>query len=98
MTDKLTAAQVAQIEAALARGEKISAIKLYRDFTGVGLKESKEVIDQRSGELLQRDPVTYAKLAKRGSGCASVIALGLAAAAVALWVWRSAITQIPAAR
>src|ERR1700738_976652 len=30
---------------ALRRGEKIQAIKLYRDATGVGLKEAKDIIE-----------------------------------------------------
>jgi hypothetical protein len=31
---------------ALARGEKIQAIKCYREATGAGLKESKDVIEE----------------------------------------------------
>lgn len=34
-----------QIEQELARGNKIMAIKLYREGTGVGLKEAKDAID-----------------------------------------------------
>jgi hypothetical protein len=92
MTDGLTAAQTEQIEAALAKGGKITAIKLYREFTGVGLKEAKDVIDRLAGELFRRDPARYPKLAPGRSGCAPVIALGLAlaASAVTVWVWRSA--------
>ena len=100
MAIELTTIQAGQIEAALARGEKIAAIKLYREFTGVGLKDAKEAIDQRSGELFQRDPATYAKLAPRGAGCASVIALvlGLAAAGLTAWLWRSAVMLTPGVR
>ena len=35
-----------QIQEALQRGNKIEAIKLYREFTGVGLAEAKQVIDR----------------------------------------------------
>lgn len=88
----LSAAQTAEIEAALARGQRIAAIKLYRDFTGVGLKEAKDVICELADELIRRDPTTYAKLASGRSGCASVLAVGfaLAASALAVWMWRSA--------
>lgn len=54
----------------LSAGKKISAIKLYRERTGVGLKEAKEAVEaigERHG------------LAVRGSGCLGVVLiLGLA--------------------
>ena len=47
-----------QVTEALQCGEKIRAIKLYRESTGVGLKEAKEFIEeiQRRGEGGPRDP------------------------------------------
>jgi ribosomal protein L7/L12 len=39
-----------EIREALARGEKIQAIKLYRERTGAGLREAKEVIEQTAQE------------------------------------------------
>ena len=35
-----------QIQEALRRGNKIEAIKLYREMTGVGLAEAKDIIDR----------------------------------------------------
>jgi ribosomal protein L7/L12 len=35
-----------QVQDALRRGNKIEAIKIYRELTGVGLAEAKEVIDK----------------------------------------------------
>ena len=35
-----------QIQDALRRGNKIEAIKLYRELTGVGLAEAKQAIDR----------------------------------------------------
>ena len=35
-----------QIQNALRRGNKIEAIKIYRELTGVGLAEAKEAIDR----------------------------------------------------
>ena len=35
-----------QIQDALRRGNKIEAIKIYRELTGVGLAEAKQAIDQ----------------------------------------------------
>jgi ribosomal protein L7/L12 len=34
-----------QIQDALRRGNKIEAIKIYRELTGVGLAEAKQIID-----------------------------------------------------
>lgn len=35
-----------QVQDALRRGNKIEAIKIYRELTGVGLAEAKQVIDR----------------------------------------------------
>jgi ribosomal protein L7/L12 len=36
----------AEVWAALQSGNKIAAIKIYRERTGVGLKEAKDAVDQ----------------------------------------------------
>jgi hypothetical protein len=41
----LTAAQLAEIERELHAGNKITAIKLYREATGLGLAESKDAVE-----------------------------------------------------
>ena len=42
----LTPEQIAAVENALSAGNKIDAIRILREATGFGLKESKELIDQ----------------------------------------------------
>ena len=42
----LTASDRETIQQLLERGNKIEAIKIYREKTGLGLKESKDVIDE----------------------------------------------------
>jgi ribosomal protein L7/L12 len=37
---------LAEVSALLAKGNKIAAIKLYRELTGVGLKEAKDYVDR----------------------------------------------------
>jgi hypothetical protein len=59
---ELTPKQVAQIEAALAAGWKIEAIKIYREATGKGLREAKDAIEALIPELIERDPQKYSKL------------------------------------
>jgi ribosomal protein L7/L12 len=61
----------------LVGGQKIPAIKLYRERTGAGLKESKDAVEA----LARRHG-----LAPKGAGCAGVVALllGIAGAGVVL--------------
>ncbi len=73
MADKLTDEQAAQIGDALARGEKITAIKLYREFTGKGLAESKDFIEALHAQLIQREPEKYAKSAANAKGCSPLL-------------------------
>jgi ribosomal protein L7/L12 len=40
-----------QIQDALRRGNKIEAIKIYRELTGVGLAEAKQAIDRLESRL-----------------------------------------------
>ncbi|MGQ4596499.1 ribosomal protein L7/L12 [Nocardia sp. R6R-6] len=40
-------AGMAQIDALLAQGKKIHAIKRYRELTGCGLKEAKDAVERR---------------------------------------------------
>ena len=41
---------VAQVEAQIAGGNLIAAIKLMREGTGLGLKEAKEAVDRMAGK------------------------------------------------
>ncbi|MFI9503554.1 ribosomal protein L7/L12 [Nocardia sp. NPDC052566] len=38
---------MAEVDALLAQGKKIHAIKVYRELTGVGLKEAKDAVESR---------------------------------------------------
>lgn len=61
-----------QILDALKAGNKIEAIKLYREATGLGLKESKDFIDGLLEKLMKEQPELYAASSQ---GCAAVLAL-----------------------
>jgi hypothetical protein len=39
-----------QVQSLLMQGKKIQAIKVYRELTGVGLKEAKDAVEQLAGE------------------------------------------------
>jgi ribosomal protein L7/L12 len=59
------------IIAAIKAGKKIDAIKLYREATGVGLKEAKEDVEALIDVLAKDDPDI--KKANQGSGCAAML-------------------------
>ncbi len=61
-------------------GQKIAAIKIYKEATGLGLKESKDVIDALEKQLREECPDEFAHAAK--TGC-SVVAVGVLLALVA---------------
>lgn len=73
---------------ALLQGRKIEAIKLYRELTGLGLKESKEEIEAIEGSLRAQFPDKFAARPK-GSGClGSTMVLCCAAALIVYWLAR----------
>ena len=80
MTDRLTDEQIAKILEELEAENKIGAIKMCREFTGWGLKESKKFVDDYVSDLIERDPEKYGHLLSAGGkGCASaaVFLIGL---------------------
>jgi ribosomal protein L7/L12 len=48
-----------EVEALLMQGKKIEAIKLYREQTGLGLREAKDMIDQIENTLRTQGPSSY---------------------------------------
>jgi len=59
-----------QIVNLLGRGEKIAAVKLYREQTGSGLKEAKEAVE-RIGQQ-------HGIPASSGAGCLGIVLVGIA--------------------
>jgi ribosomal protein L7/L12 len=75
--------QARQVREALFAGNKIQAIKFYREQTGVGLKDAKDAVEKLESELRAASPGQFAKSpAPRGCGAMVLGALG-----VVLWIW-----------
>ena len=51
---------------------KLAAIKLYRDHTGQGLKESKDFVEALEAELLGKEPGKFAPQSA-GKGCLGLV-------------------------
>lgn len=83
MTDNLSEQQRAAILNALIKGNKIEAIKLYREASGAGLKDAKDFIEVLVAKVNQDRPGTIPK----PTGCGTavlLIALFVLALAVSL--------------
>src|SRR5262245_37581787 len=81
--------KLAEISECLFRGNKIEAIRLYREFTKVGLRDAKEQIDALEASLRAKSPQRFVGTpASKGCfGAATVICLcGLIAV---YWLSRS---------
>lgn len=79
MTSPLTEEQGHAIEDAVFAGNKINAIKLYREATGEGLKESKDFVDALELDLRRESPERFTKAAGR-TGCTGVLLLACGSA------------------
>ena len=56
---RLTPAQVQELEQILRDGDKINAIKRCREWTGLGLKEAKDMVDRYQDNLQKNEAVGY---------------------------------------
>jgi len=78
--------KVEAIRDALFRGNKIQAIKHYREATGLGLAESKAFIEAVESRLRQEQPDQFAAAAKK-AGCFGVVAfIGISSALARWWL------------
>ena len=69
---------------ALYGGRKIEAIKQLREMSGLGLKESKDLIDKLETELRVAHPERFKSRPRTNPGCVLLLVL-LFPAAVLLW-------------
>ncbi len=74
MQQDLSDEKMAELSAALEKGQAIAAIKLYREATGAGLKESKEAVDAIQADLHKQFPERFAAR-PTSAGCGSSAAL-----------------------
>ena len=72
----LTSDQIKNIEEEVFAENKIQAIRLCREYTGWGLKESKNYVEKLIDDLIEKDSEKYGHLLKQGrSGCLAVLLL-----------------------
>jgi len=83
MPTELTQEQLAKIHSAIFGRRQIEAIKLYREFRGVGLAEAKDAVEKLSTELEAQEPT---KFAPKPKGCAAVVLFLGVALAILFWL------------
>lgn len=72
MPRELTHMEIEHVTKALTTEDSssyISAVKLYRKYSGKGLKECKTAVDDMVAELQRLEPEKYSYLSQRGKGC-----------------------------
>ena len=73
MSTSIPSNAVEQITQAILSGNKIEAIKLYREQNNVGLKEAKDAVDKMEAELRSASPDKFS--VTKASGCLGVMTL-----------------------
>jgi hypothetical protein len=68
------------------RGEKIAAIKLYREMTGLGLAEAKGEVEAIEAKLRQQVPERFTAPASSGGCLGMAAALMLSGVPVVCWL------------
>lgn len=74
---------MAAIKASLFHGQKIDAIQLYREATGLGLTEAKAAVERLEAELRASSPTEFKKVESRG--CLGVVLMLVLVAAGVLY-------------
>ena len=85
----LTDAQTNAIADALRAGNKIQAVKLHREATGFGLKESKDEVEAIEAGLREKFPDQFPAKPAAGKGCLGLSVFGLATSLAGLGWWLS---------
>lgn len=87
---QLTEQQRQAVNEAILGGRKIEAIKIYREATGVGLKEAKDAVEELEKGSRQNKPEKLT-LRTGKSGCLGVVAAValLVSLAVTIYILRS---------
>jgi hypothetical protein len=75
-----------EVRSLIAAGNKIGAIKVYREITGVGLKEAKDAVEAMASDPNAPIPAPLPSNASQKSGCYGLLALGLGIGIVAWWI------------
>jgi hypothetical protein len=69
MERPISASALTQVQAAVFNGEKIAAIKMYRDDTGASLADAKDAVDRLEAEWRASFPDKFKAAPAKRKGC-----------------------------
>jgi len=72
MERPISASALAQVQTAVFNGEKIAAIKMYRDDTGASLSDAKDAVDRLEAEWRAASPEEFKAPPAKRRGCGGV--------------------------
>jgi len=78
MERPISASALAQVQAAIFNGEKIAAIKMYRDDTGASLSDAKDAVERLEAEWRATSPEKFKAPPAKRRGCGICLFLVLA--------------------
>jgi len=78
--------QISVLSEMLFAGRKIEAIKQYRELTGLGLKESKDGVEELESSLRRQYPDKFKAPVRRGGCLGPAVFLACGAAVFAYWI------------
>lgn len=76
-----------EISGCIFRGEKIAAIKLYQEMTGIGLREAKQEVEALEAKLRQQVPERFVVRSGSGGCLGKAALLFLGGVAMVCWVF-----------
>lgn len=74
MERPISSGALAQVQAAIFNGQKIEAIRIYREDTGASLKDAKDAVEKLEAEWRALSPEKFAA-PRRRKGCGGCLAL-----------------------
>lgn len=86
MSEPISEAELAAIQAALTQGRKIEAIKLHRKATGSGLAEAKNAVEKMEVELGLASPAASENKPSAGGCFGLLLFVGVMLTAVLAWL------------
>jgi hypothetical protein len=86
MPRELTDDEITKLSEAIFNRRKIEAIKIYREATGLGLKESKDAVEELEASLRQKSPERFTA-AKGGCQANAAVFLLVCLSAICSTYW-----------
>jgi hypothetical protein len=86
MERPISARALDEVQSAVFKGERIAAIKIYREDTGASLKDAKDAIEKLEAEWRTAHPERFTARPRKRSGCGICLLLVLIGIGMAIFL------------